>query len=193
MRRIAILTAGAALVLALVAPGMAEATGKSSSSLDNPITAMGKGGGHHRGGSHRGGSHRGGSYRKGYRHGYSDGRHDSRHRHGYHRYGYYYGYPYYYGGYWGGGYGCNFDYPCDGPRQQYDCSRNRGPEAKPPANSGCTYDRKCDCYNNSTQPPAGGEAQPAPDQGATEPAPPDQGAEPAPAPEPGQGEQPRPY
>jgi hypothetical protein len=200
MRRVAILSAGAALVLALVIPGMAEATGRSTSQgttdaasaqLDNPIVAQGKGG--H---GHRGGSHKGGSYRRGYRHGYRDGRHDGRHRHGYHRYGYYYGYPYYYGGYWGGGYGCNFDYPCGGPRQQSSC-RDRGPDGKPPADSGCKYDQKCDCYYQSSQPPAQSETAPAPDQNAQpgpdqgQPPAPDQGSEPAPGPD--QGGQPRPY
>ena len=200
MRRVAILSAGAALVLALVIPGMAEATGRSTSQgttdaasaqLDNPIVAQGKGGHGHRGGSHKGSSHKGSSHKgsnhRGYRHGYRDGRHDGRHRHGYHRYGYY-GYPYYYGGYWGGGYGCNFDYPCGTGPERSSCSQYRGPEAKPPADSGCSYDQKCDCYTQSSEPPAQSEpapapapdqnAQPAPDQG--QPPAPDQGTEPGP-------------
>jgi hypothetical protein len=200
MRRVAILSAGAALVLALVIPGMAEATGRSTSQgtsdaasaqLDNPIVAQWKGGhGHH------GGSHKGGSYHRGYRLGYRVGRDDGRHRHGYryHRYGYYYGYPYYYGGYWGGGYGCNFDYPCGTGPQRSSCSRYRGPEAKPPADSGCKYEQKCDCYQPS-QPPAQSEPAPAPDQNA-QPAP-DQGQPPAPEqgtqPAPGQAQEDQPF
>ena len=205
MRRVAILMAGAALALGLAIPGMAAATGKTttSGSLDTPIAAQGKGG-HHSGGGHKG------SYRKGYRHGYRDGRDDGRHRHGYYghrggrcygcygpgsdcgRYGcYYYGYP----GYYGGGYGCNFDYPCGPNNPRSDCSK-KGPDGKPPADSGCKYDQKCDCYYHSSQPPAEAGAQPAPEAGA-QPAPdqgeqpPAEGAEPTP-PDQG-GEQPRPY
>ncbi len=221
MRRVAILSAGAALVLALVVPAMAEATGRTTTpdkstaisaqsvSLDTPIAAQWKGG-HHKGGGHKS------TYRKGYRRGYRDGRHDSRYRHGYHRhyygggrcYGCYgpgsrcdrygcdyaYGYPYYYGGYWGGGYGCNFDYPCGPPYERNDCSKNRDREGKPPADSGCKYDQKCDCYYQSSQPAPEAGAQPGPDQNA-QPAPPDQNAQPAPPdqnaqPGPDQGQQP---
>jgi hypothetical protein len=216
MRRVAILTAGAALALGLAIPTMAEATGRTTTpeksttisaqsvSLDDKITAQGKGHGKGRHGGYRKG------YRRGYRHGYSD----SRYRHGYYRYGYghgYYGggrcygcdgpgsrcdrygcgyaYPGYYGGYYGGGYGCNFDYPC-GPPYEYDCTKYRGPDGKPAQDPKCKYDQRCDCYVHNSEPPKQ-EAQPAPapEQGQ-QPAP-DQGAEPAP--QPGQGEQPRPY
>jgi hypothetical protein len=187
MRRIGIILAGAALALALVVPAVAAE-------------------------AHSRGGHRG------ERHGHSDGRY--RHGHGsYHRggscygcdgpgsrcyrYGCDYAYPGYYGGYYGGGYGCNFDYPC-GPPYEYNCSKYTGPDGKPPADSGCKYDQKCDCYYHSSQPPpeAGAQpgpeagAQPTPDQGAQpapdqgEQPPPDQGAQPAPG---EGGEQPRPY
>jgi hypothetical protein len=214
MRRVAILTAGAALALGLAIPGMAEATGKTTTSpksttisaqsvsLDDQITAQGK---RDHGGRH---GHHDGS-RRGYRHGDHDGRY--RHGYGYHRggrcygcygpgsrcdrYGCYYGYPGYYGGYYGGGYGCNFDYPCGPPYERYDCSKS-GPDGKPPADSGCKYDQKCDCYYHSSQPAPEAGAQPGPDQNAQpapdqgEQPPPDQGMEPAPG---EGGEQPRPY
>lgn len=199
MRRFAILTAGAALVLgSLAIPGVAIANGRTATpeksttispqsvSLDTEFTAQGKG--------HGKGNYRKG-YRRGYRHGYGDGRygHD---RHGYHgggscygcdgpgsrcdRYGCAYGGPYH-DGYYGGGYGCGYDYPCGQP-YQYDCTRYTGPDGKPAQDPQCKYDSRCDCYVHNSEPPKQ-EAQPAPA--------PDQGAEPAP--EPGQGEQPRPY
>lgn len=219
MRRVAIFTAGAALVLgSLAIPGMAVANGKTvtpaksttvsaqSAQLDNEITALGKGKGHHGKGHGKSGYRKG--YRRGYRHGYSD----SRYGHGYHRYGYgggrcygcdgqgsrcdRYGCAYGGPGYYGGGYGCGYDYPCGGQPYQYNCSRYTGPDGKPSADSGCKYDQKCDCYYHSSQPPpqtdsAPGDqnAQPAPDGG--QPPAPDQGAEPAPGPD--QGGQPRPY
>src|SRR5439155_7718481 len=100
-------------------------------------------------------------------------------------YGCGYGCGGYYGGYYRGGYGCNFDYPC-GPPYEYNCSKYRGPDGKPPAESGCKYDQKCDCYYHSSQPPPEAGAQPGPDQNA-QPAPdqgqqppPDQGAQPGP-------------
>jgi hypothetical protein len=215
MRRFAIFTAGAALMLgSLAIPGMAVANGRTATpekstaisaqsvSLDTPIAAQGKrhGDGHGKGGYRKG-------YRRGYRHGYSDSRYGY-YRHGYHgggrcygcdgpgsrcdRYGCGYGGP----GYYGGGYGCGYDYPCGGQPYQYNCSRYTGPDGKPPADSGCKYDQKCDCYYHSSQPPAQSEpapgdqnAQPAPEGG--QPPAPDQGTEPAPGPD--QGEQPRPY
>ncbi len=212
MRRVAIISAGAALVLALVVPTVAEATGKSTTSpssteisaqgvsLDDEITAQGKDGRRH-------------GYRKGYRRGYRHGYHDSRYRHGYYRHGYHYGggrcygcdgpgsycdgygcayaYPYYghpyHGGYYGG-YGCNFDYPC-GPPYEYDCTKYRGPDGKPAQDPQCKYDSRCDCYvHNSERPPAT-ESQPAPDQSQQPPAEQAPPAEPAPE----QGGQPRPY
>jgi hypothetical protein len=211
MRRIAIISAGAALALALVVPAVAGATGKSSTpqsttisaqstSLDAPITAMGKG--HHGDHGHGGWGHGRSRHGYGYHRGgscygcYGPGSRCDRYGCDYAYYGYYgyYGYPYYYGGYYPGGYGCNFDYPC-GPPYEYNCSKYTGKDGKPPAESGCKYDQKCDCYYHSSQPPqsepAPGpdqNAQPAPDQGAP---PPDQGTEPAPGP--GQGQQPRPY
>ena len=85
MRRFAIFTAGAALVLgSLAIPGMAVANGRTASpeksttisaqgvTLDTQFTAQGKG---------HGKSGHGKSYRRGYRHGYSDS------RHGYYRHG----------------------------------------------------------------------------------------------------------
>jgi hypothetical protein len=231
MRRIAIISAGAALALALVVPAVAGATGKSSTpqsttisaqstSLDAPITAQGKRG--HHGDHDRDHGDRHGRSRHGYYGGgrcYGcDGPGSRCGRYGcdyaYPGYGYGYGCGYGYygcGGYYGGGYGCNFDYPC-GPPYEYNCSKYTGPDGKPPADSGCKYDQKCDCYYHSSQPPPEAGAQPGPDQGAqpppdqnAQPAPdqnaqpaPDQGAQPPPdqgdQPEPGEGgEQPRPY
>ncbi len=199
MRRVALFTAGAALVLgSLAIPGMAVATGKTSTpqesttisaqsaQLDNEITALGKG--------------------RGKRHGRHD--HDHGYRHGRHRRGYgifwpgyrYWGFPGYgygygyghgygyggywpgYGGYWRGGFGCNFDYPC-GPPYDAQCRSFRGRPAADPR-----------CQAQQTEPAPGQSAQPAPDAGA-QPAPaPDAGTQPAPAPAPGQGDmQPRPY
>jgi hypothetical protein len=195
MRRIAIITAGAALALALVVPSMAEATGRTSTpksttisaqsvSLDDQFTAQGSRG-HHSGGKS--------GYRKGYRHGYRDGRHDSG---GYHRHGYgggrcygcwgpgsycshggcyyrgYYGYGY---GYGYGGYGYGYGDPSN---WQYDCTKYRGPDGQPVQDPQCKYDAKCGCYYHSSEPPADAGAQPAPDQGA--PPAPDQGAAPRP-------------
>ncbi len=125
MRRFAIFTAGAALVVgSLAIPGMAVANSRTASpeksttisaqsvSLDTPIAAQGKG--------HGKGGHRNG-YRRGYRHGYGDSRH-GHYRHGYNRGGRCYGcdgpgsrcdrYGCGYGGpgYYGGGYGCGYDY-----------------------------------------------------------------------------------
>lgn len=189
MRRVAIFTAGAALVLgSLALPGMAVATGKTSTpqdsttispqsaQLDNEITALGKGHGKRHGRHDHG---------HGYRHG--------RHRHGYgifwpgysywgypgygYGYGYGHGYGYGYGGYWPGGYwrggfGCNFDYPC-GPPYDEQCRSFRGRPSADPR-----------CQAQQTEPAPGQSAQPAPDAGA----------QPAPAPAPGQGDmQPRPY
>jgi hypothetical protein len=215
MRRFAILTAGAALVLgSLAIPGMAVANSRTASpeksttisaqsvSLDTQFTAQGKG--HHGKGGYRKG------YRRGYRHGYSD----SRYGYGYGRHGYYgggrcygcdgpgsrcdgygcaYRDPYYGGGYYGGGY-CGYGY-CE--PYQYDCTRYRGPDGKPAQDPHCVYDARCDCYyHSSSQPPPQSGSQPAPDQGA-QPAP-DQGQAPPPeqggqpAPDQGGG-QPRPY
>ena len=202
MRKFAIFTAGAALVLGgLAIPGMAMANGRTASpensttvsaqgvSLDTPIVAQGKG--HGRGHGKSGYRH---GYRRGYRHGYSDSRHGY-HRHGYHgggscygcdgpgsrcdRYGCGYGGPGYRGGYYGGGYGCGGYDPCSQP-YQYDCTRYAGPDGRSAQDPQCQYDSRCDCYvHNSEQPkPAD---QPAPQQG-TEP-----------APQPGEAEQPRPY
>ena len=203
MRRFAILTAGAALVLgSLAIPGVAIANGRTATpeksttisaksvSLDTEFTAQGKG--------HGKGDYRKG-YRRGYRHGYSDSRY-GHYRHGYHgggrcygcdgpgsrcdRYGCAYGGP----GYYGGGYGCGYDYPCGQP-YQYDCTRYTGPDGKPAQDPQCQYDSRCDCYVHNSEPPKQeGQPAPAPEQGQQ---PPDQGAEPAP--DPGQGEQPRPY
>jgi len=216
MRRFAIFTAGAALVLgSLAIPGMAVANGKTASpeksttisaqsvSLDTPIAAQGKGHGKGHGKS---------GYRKGYRRGYSDSRYGrGGHRYGYgggrcygcdgpgsrcDRYGCGYGGPGYYGGGYGGGYGCGYDSPCSQP-YQYNCSRYTGPDGKPPADSGCKYDQKCDCYYHTSQPPSQSEPAPGPDQNAQpgpdggQPPAPDQGTEPAPGPD--QGGQPRPY
>lgn len=191
MRRVAIFTAGAALVLgSLAIPGMAVATGRTttpqesttvspeSAQLDNEITALGKG---HGKGHGKSGYRKG--YRRGYRHGYSDSRYGHRyHRYGYgfpywgHGYGYGYGYGYWGGygfpGYWGGGFGCNFDYPC-GPPFDEKCRSFRGAPAADPK-----------CQAKVTEPAPGQAAQPTPDAG-TQPAP-------APAPAPGET-QPRPY
>jgi hypothetical protein len=194
MRRLGIImTAGAALALALVVPTVASATGKSTTSqqsaeisaqsigLDDQIEAQGKkGGGKH---ARDGGKHgRHGKGHDGYRHGRS--RHGNHHRYGHHhrgyRYGYggYYGYPYYGGGYYRGGYGCNYDYPCGG--QTYDCTRYRGPDGNPAGDPHCRYDARCDCwYHTSDRTPEGSQSQPAPDQSG-QPAPPDQNAQPAP-------------
>jgi hypothetical protein len=187
---LAILTAGAALVLgSLAIPGMAAANGKTASpeksstisaqsvSLDTPIAAQGKG---HGKGHGKSGYRKG--YRRGYRHGYSDSRHGyygHGSRHGYgggrcygcdgpgsqcDRYGCAYGGP----GYYGGGYGCGSGYACGEP-YQYDCTRYAGPDGRPAQDPQCKYDSRCDCYAHTSE----------------------QGTEPAP--EAGQGEQPRPY
>ena len=213
MRRFGIiLTAGAALVLALVVPTVAEATGKSTTTdksaeisaqgigLDDEITAQGKKGGKHaKGGKH--GRH--GGKRDGYRHGGRSrhGHHGHHYRsHRYNRGYYYYGHPYY-GGYYGGGYGCNYDYPCDRPGQTYDCTRYRGPDGQPAGDPHCRSDARCDCYyHSSDRTPEGSQSQPAPEQNTQpapdgQPAPPAQDAEPAPEqgqPAPDQGS-PRPY
>lgn len=217
MRRVGIiLTAGAALVLALVVPTVAEATGKSTTTdksaeisaqgigLDDEITAQGKRGGKHaKGGKH--GRH--GGKRDGYRHGRSrHGHHDRHYRHHRHHrghYGYYgyYGHPYYGGGYYRGGYGCNYDYPCDRPGQTYDCTRYKGPDGQPAGDPHCKYDARCDCYyHSSDRTPERAQSQPAPEQN-TQPAPEGQPAPPAqdPGPAPEQGQpapdegSPRPY
>jgi hypothetical protein len=214
MRRFAIFTAGAALVLgSLAIPGMAVANSRTASpeksttisaqsvSLDTQFTAQGKG--HHGKGGYRKG------YRRGYRHGYSDSRYGYGYgRHGYYgggrcygcdgpgsrcdRYGCAYREPYYGGGYYGGGY-CGYGY-CE---PYYDCTQYRGPDGKPAQDPHCVYDSRCDCYyHSSPQPPPQSGSQPAPDQGA-QPAP-DQGQAPPPeqggqpAPDQGGG-QPRPY
>ena len=194
MRRVAIFTSGAALVLgSLAIPGMAVATGRTtpqestkvsaqSAQLDNEITALGKG---------HGKSHGRSSYRKGYRRGYRHGYSDSRYGYGYYGYGYWpigYGYRGYwpggygYGGVWPGGFGCNFDYPC-GPPYDEQCRSFRGAPAADPK-----------CQAQTTRPAPGQSVQPTPDSGA-QPAPaPDAGTQPAPAPAPGQADtQPRPY
>ena len=114
MRRVAIFTAGAALVVgSLAIPGMAVATGRTTTpqdttvsaeraQLDNEITAQGKGHGKGHSKGHGGKGYRNG-HGRGHRHGYSH----SRFRYGYfgHGYGYgYYGFPGYgYGGYGGTG------------------------------------------------------------------------------------------
>ena len=181
MRRIAIIMAGAALALSLVVPAavVAEAHGR---------------------GGHRGDRH-GYSYGHDRHHGgtcygcYGPGSRCGRWGCDYAYYGYY-GYPYGYGGYYPGGFGCNFDYPCGPPYAEYNCSKHRGPDGKPPAESGCKYDQKCDCYYHSSTPPPGAgaqpapgrNAQPAPDQGMQPP--PDQGGQPAPG---EGGAQPQPY
>ena len=182
MRRFAILTAGAALVLgSLAIPGMAVANGKTASpeksttisaqgvSPDTQFTAQGKG--HGRGGH-------GNGYRRGYRHGYSDSR-DGYYRGGgscygcdgpgsrCDRYGCGYGGP----GYYGGGYrDCNYDYYCSQP-YQYDCTKYRGPDGKPAQDPHCKYDARCDCYYHTSERPPNEEAQPAPAQGGEEPSP----------------------
>jgi len=207
MRRFAILTAGAVLMLgSLAIPGMAVANSRTAApeknttisaqsvSLDTPIAAQGKG--HHGKGGHRNG------YRRGYRHGYGDSRYGyGGGRHGYgggrcygcdgpgsrcDRYGCGYRDPYYGGGYYDGYYGEPY---------QYDCTRYMGPDGKPAQDPQCRYDSKCDCYYHSSQPPPQAGSQPAPEQGQ-QPAP-DQGGQPAPdqgqQPPPQGGQQPRPY
>lgn len=168
MRRFAIFTAGAALVLgSLALPGMAVANGKSASpekgtaisaesvSPDTQFTAQGKG--------HGNGGH-GNGYRRGYRHGYSDSR-SGYYRHGHHgggrcygcdgpgsrcdRYGCGYGGP----GYYGGGYNnCDYDYYCSQP-YQYDCTKYRGPDGKSDQDPQCKYDARCDCYYHTSERP----------------------------------------
>ena len=185
MRRFAIFTAGAALVLgSLAIPGMAVANGRTASpeksttisaqsvSLDTQFVAQGKGHRHGHDGYRK-------EYRRGYRHGYSDSRHGYRHGH---RGGSCYGcdgpgsrcdrYGCGYGGYRPGGFGCNFDYPC-GPPFDEQCRSFRGAPSADPK-----------CQAQPTEPAPGQSAQPTPDTG-TQPAP-------APAPEQG-GTQPRPY
>lgn len=186
MRRFAIFTAGAALVLgSLAIPGMAVANGKSASpeksttisaksvSLDTQFAAQGKG--HGKGGHGKG-------YRRGYRHGYSDSRsgyYRDGHRGGGRcygcdgpgsrcdRYGCGYGGP----GYYGGGYrDCNYDYYCSQP-YQYDCTKYRGPDGKPAQDPHCKYDARCDCYYHTSERPPSEEAQPAPEQGGEQPRP----------------------
>ena len=219
MRRLVILTAGAALALGLAIPGMAAATGKTTSSpksttisaqsvsLDNQITAQGKGG-------H--GNQRKGGYRRGYRRGYQDGRYGGYYRRGYYGGGSCYGcfgpgsyadrYGFGYRGFYGGGYGYGYGWG-DPSNWQYDCTAYRGPDGKTVQDPQCKYDQKCDCYYHSSQPPPQAGSQPAPDQGGAPPAPdqggappaPDQGAPPAPdqgqmpPPQEGGGGQPRPY
>jgi len=194
MRRFAIFTAGAALVLgSLAIPGLAVANGRTATpeksttisaqsvSLDSPITAMGK---RHGKGDGKSGYRKG--YRRGYRHGYSDSRHGY-YGHGYHGggscygcdgpgsrcdgYGCAYGGPGYHGGYYGGGYGCGYESPCGEP-YQYDCTRYAGPDGRPAQDPQCKYDSRCDCYvHNSEQPkPADQPAPaPAPEQGQPQP------------------------
>jgi len=189
MRRIAIIMAGAALALSLVVPAavVAEAHGR---------------GGHH--GDRHGYSYGHSHHRDAGCYGcYGPGSRCGRHGCDYALFGYY-GYGYGYGGYYPGGFGCNFDYPCGPPFLEYNCSKYTGPGMKPPADSGCKYDQKCDCYYHSSTPPPQAGVQPAPEQGAqpgpeqgAQPAP-DQGMQPPPdqgaAPAPGEGaEQPRPY
>jgi hypothetical protein len=222
MRRFAIFTAGAALVLgSLAIPGLAFAGGRTTTpeksttisaqavSPDTQFTAQGKGHGKGRYGK---------GYRRGYRHGYRDSRYD-----GYgHGYGYGYGRDGYYGdgrcygcdgpgsrcdrygcayrgGYYGGGYGygCGWDDGCGPYTQQYDCTRYRGPDGRPAQDPHCRYDQRCDCYYHSSEPPPRAGSQPAPDGGGASPGP-DQGASPGtdqgqqPPPNEGGG-QPRPY
>jgi hypothetical protein len=199
MRRLGIImTAGAALALALVVPTAASATGKSTTQqsaeisaqgigLDDEVTAQGKKGGKHGkyGKGDRHGRHGKGD---GYRHGRS--RHGHHHRYGHHHRGhryyygdrYYYGHPYYGGGYYRGGYGCNYDYPCGG--QTYDCTRYRGPDGQPAGDPHCRY-------HTSDRTPEGSQTQPAPDQSG-QPAPADQNAQPAPGSQPAPEGQPAP-
>ena len=219
MRRFAIFTAGAVLVVgSLAIPGMAVANGKTATpdksttisaqsvSLDTPIAAQGKG---HGKGHGKSGYRKG--YRRGYRHGYSDSRYGYGYGYGYGRHGYYgggrcygcdgpgsrcdrYGCAYAGPGYYGGGYGyCGYGY-CEPP--QYDCTRYRGPDGKPAQDPHCKYDAKCDCYYHSSQPPP--QSEPAPGDQTAQPAPgggqpPAPGQEAQPAPGPDQGGQPRPY
>ena len=141
MRRLFTVLACATLVVGLGAP--AWGNGSGSSSTDQPITAMGKGG--HRGGHHGDRGDRGyrrggrGHHHDGYGRGYRRGD-----RHGYHRdrYGYGYGRGYY---------GCGYYPDCDpyyggyygGRRYYYDRydSCGRGPR----------YDYRCDCYHRDTR------------------------------------------
>src|SRR5213593_989042 len=168
MRRLLTGLACAALVVGLGAPAWASDDARST---DQPITAMGKGGGHHgdhgdrdgrrdhgdrRGhGDHDGYRHRRGDYDRGYY------RHHYRYRYGYDRYYYggYYGCGYYpdcdpyYGGYYGGrryyydrnycGYrGPRYDSRCDCYHRDTRCDRGGGGEYS-------RYDRGCDCYYRS--------------------------------------------
>src|SRR5690349_15109977 len=139
MRRVAIIMAGAALALSLIVPVavVAEAHGR---------------GGH--------GDRDGYSYGHGRDNGagcygcYGPVGRVDRHGCDYAFFGYYgYGYPGFYGGYYPGGFGCNFDYPCGPPFAEYNCSKYTGPDMKPPADSGCKYDQKCECYYHSSTPP----------------------------------------
>jgi hypothetical protein len=141
MRKLLTVLACAGLVVGLGAPAWGNDASKSD---DQPITAMGKGGGRH-GGHHRdhdGRGSRGGRHHRdhdGYRHGrsYDRGYDGHRHRYGYDRYGYY-GCGYYpdcdpyYGGYYGGR-RYNYD--------RYDSCRYRGNR----------YDYRCDCYHRDTR------------------------------------------
>jgi hypothetical protein len=191
MRKLLTVLASAAVVVGLGAPVWAN--GKAQSA-DQPITAMGKGGGHH--GDHRDhdgrrshGDHRGHRDRDhdGYRHHRGDyDRGYYRHHRNYDRYYYggYYGCGYYpdcdpyYGGYYGGRrdyYDRDYDRGCGYNRPRYDsrcdcyhrdtrCDRSRDRY----------YDRGCGCYRTN----AADEPQPDANAPAAEPAP---SAEPAPA------------
>jgi hypothetical protein len=157
MRKLLTVLASAAMVVGLGAPAWAS---DNAPSADQPITAMGKGGGHHgehrgdRGDrGHQGDRHRGDRGDHGYRHGhrdYDDGyyRHHNRYRYGYDRsyYGGYYGCGYYpdcdpyYGGYDGGRRSYN-------DRSYYDRDYDRGCGYR----GGSRYDSRCDCYHRDTR------------------------------------------
>ena len=214
MRRVAIFTAGAALVLgSLAIPGMAVATGKTSTpqdsatvsaqsaQLDNEITAMGKGRGKGHG-RHHGHGYRHGRHRRGYGifwpgysywayPGYGFGR-GFGHGYGFGRgfgHGYGYGYGYGYGGYWpgyGGYWRGGFGCNFDypcGPPFDEQCRSFRGRPAADPR-----------CQAQQTAPAPGQSAQPDPSAGAQPVPAPEAGTQPAPTPAPAQGDtQPRPY
>jgi hypothetical protein len=102
------------------------------------------------------------------RHNRSDDRHDGRYYDGRYYDGRYAGCGYYpecdpydggYGGYYGGGYhpgygyGCGYEYPCSQgyDRQNSECTKYNGREAKHPDN--CRYDPSCDCWYKTSEAP----------------------------------------
>jgi hypothetical protein len=158
MRKTWTILAGVALIVGVAGPAWSDARhhpatrGTATRAMADHDRDGGHNGGVRHGDDRSGGRER--HEREGFHHG-GRGRDYDGYYDGYYHCGYYgCGYPYY-GPYYGG-YGCNYDYPCGPPyydsEQDSQCFSHTH-SGRAVRNPDCQYDRSCDCWYPSSQPP----------------------------------------